>query len=282
MSLLDQVSAGRPARRSAGWRDDDRVHRRKNWIAGGALALVLAAAGGAMVFGARESVAAEREPKTGCLVHSAPPSATLAFLDVTDPLAADSGQRFTNLVTRMRDDLPRDGRLTIVPFGGDLGVSLAPVFDQCSPGRGSEANTLMEGASKVERHYQRDFGEKVSGAADQLTRAQPSEQSPITAQLARVVGDPSIRWEGQQRTLVIWTDGLENTAQSPVYKKGRVILPPPPKGLLAGVRVEYVELVNPKAHALQTPQLRKAWEQWFRDAGAEDVQMYAAGYARPG
>ncbi len=282
MGLLSQIDGfGRPpGARVEALRDSGGGERRGTIVAVLSLAFLVLILGAGLYFGSRQQIAGERAPATGCLVNAPTPSSTLAMLDVTDQLAAGSGERFSNLITQIRDNLDRDARLTIVPFGGDLGQSLVPVFDRCSPGRGSQADGWNEGPHRVERDYQNGFAARVSRAADRLRSATSSPQSPIATQIERAVSDPAIVWTGANRRLVLLTDGLENTASSRVYVRGRITLPPPRPGLLAGVTVDYVELVNPRHHTLQTSALREAWREWFLASGAERVNMYAAGYAR--
>lgn len=240
------------------------------------MAMIVAIAGWYAV-GSRHDYAGERDAQTLCLLHGATPRAELTLLDQTDALAAGSGQHFTRLANHIRDTLPRNGRLTIVPFGGDLGQPLEVAFDICSPGRGSEAEGLTEGTSKIQRDYEARFLAPLKSAEAQLTAPRESNQSPIAAQIMRAVNDPTIGWTGEQRVLNILTDGLENTTGSKVYLDGQVHLPPPPPELLRGVTVNYYELASAKHSALQTNAVRTAWKAWFEEAGAQ-VNMYAPGF----
>lgn len=250
-------------------------------VAAMAILVMLAGLAGWYAYGARSDYLNDRDQTTLCLVHSPTPRAELTLLDQTDPLAADSGQRFTRLIRHIRDALPRNGRLTIVPFNGNSGQSLEVVFDICSPGRGAEADQLTEGALRVQRDYVARFEEPLDRAAAALTVRRESPQSPIVLQILRAVNDPSIGWRGEDRVLNLLTDGLENTAESMVYRDGIVRLPAPPPNLLRGVTVNYYELVSARHSALQTPAVRAAWKAWFEAAGAR-VNMYVTGNTAPG
>ena len=254
------------------------------------LTIILAALGLLLIAGAyvawtavrsARDTADMRDPRTLCLANRPTPVADLVALDVTDTLASDAGARFTSLMRNVQDQLPRNGRLIIVPFGGNVGAPLQPAFDTCSPGKGDEADPMWEGKRRVERDYAARFERPLDSVASELLKIEPTGRSPIVEQLERMVADPAIAWRGETRRLTILTDGLEFTANSPVYTTGKVSLAQPPPTLLAGVEVNYVELTNPQHTALQTAALRAAWERWFRAAGASRVNMYAPGYPPP-
>jgi hypothetical protein len=249
--------------------------------AGLAIAAMTAGVAGWYAVGVRADHENVRHPVTMCLMNAPTPWAELTLLDQTDALAAGAGQRFTRLIRHLRDTLPRNGRLTIVPFGGDLGQSLQVVFDVCSPGRGSEANQLTEGALPLQRDYEALFLSPLDAKAAELTAPLESPQSPITAQILRAANDPTIGWKGEKRILNLLTDGLENTAKSGIYKGGKIHLETPPPDLLKGVTVNYFELTSARHSALQTPAVRAAWKAWFEAAGAARVNMYAPGYSTP-
>lgn len=249
-------------------------------VAGAAIFLMIGAIAGWLIIGSKEEYASERDPVTLCLLHGQTPKAELTLLDQTDALAADAGQHFTRLIGHIRDTLPRNGRLTIVPFGGDLGQPLDVAFDICSPGRGAEANQLAEGSARLQRTYDAKFSGPLNAVAASLVTPRESDQSPIAAQILRATNDPSINWQGEERVLNLLTDGLENTPESHIYRGGAVHLPPPPPDLLRGVTVNYFELTSAKHHELQTVAVRAAWKAWFEAAGAK-VNLYAPGFAAP-
>ena len=246
-----------------------------------AIVIMLAGVAAWYAAGVRSDYQGKRDSATLCLVHAPTPRAELTLLDQTDALAAGAGTRFTRLIRHIRDTLPRNGRLTIVPFGGDLGRSLEVSFDVCSPGRGSEANELTEGRLPLQREYEARFQIPLDRAARELSMPRESGRSPITAQILRAINDPAIPWRGEEKVINLLTDGLENTAESPVYRDGVVRLPPPPRELLRDVTVNYFELASARHSALQTSAVRAAWKAWFEAAGAR-VNMYAPGYSAPG
>ena len=266
-------------------------HRRGSWTkrmdlsrtarAIGLVVALLAMFGGIAAWTAHDAQIAYADERDEhlCLLHAAAPQKDLLLLDETDPLAKDSGKRFENIMQDVTSNLPRNARLTVVPFGGDLGQAPVSIFDFCSPGRGAEAKQWSEGKIQVQATYNQQFGAPLAQAQNTIRDSHSSNASPIVEQIERVMGDPSIAFRGDHRTLIVMTDGLQNTATSLVYADGHVTLPPAPAGLLKGVDVHYVELASEAHPELQQPSVRSAWLAWFRAAGARSVRMSAPGYS---
>lgn len=236
---------------------------------------------GLLVIGFIQRLGHERaaDPVTLCRLHQPAPEAVLILVDATDPLARENAPRFRALVEGVRDRLPRHGRLIIAPFGGDLGRPLSSKFDICSPGQRKDADPRTEGAARMQSLYESRFGQPLQGVIEQLSTADTSPISPIAEQIERAANDPALHWTGERRTLWLLTDGLQNYTHS-VYRTGVVSLPRPERRFLAGVKVVFVELANPRDAALQGEDGRAAWRAWLEAAGAS-VEMRAAGYPDP-
>lgn len=279
---IDPIKLRRSVKR---WCRDDLMDGMRIWGAAASVTLPILALmiGGFGFLNAVASLAglrADRDPATLCVADTSPPRAELTLLDTTDRLAADSGTQLEWLLRRIGDDLPRGGRLTIVPLNGDLGRPAEPAFDACSPGRRSEANSLLEGGARLQRDYDQRFEKPLEAVVRKISRDRPSTRSPIAAQIVRTVTDPVIDWKGDKRVLNIVTDGLENGRGSSAYGSGPVRLPQAPPELLRGVTVNYYELTNSSRHKLQTSEVRNAWKTWLEEAGGT-VNMYAPGYPPP-
>jgi len=254
--------------------------RRNSLLAIAALAIMVS---GALAWSAtkvRLEGATRREAGSMCLAGTAPPVANLVLVDATDPLARNSGPRFRALMSKVREATPKNGRLTVATFDGDLGHPLQVRFDACSPGRGRDANALVEGPRAAERRYREGFQKALDGVSRALADKTSADASPIAEQITRAANDPAVPWRGERRVLTLLTDGLQNTPGMSPYGGDRFALPPAPAGLLTGVTVDYIELANPRSSARQTPAVRQAWAKWLADAGAE-VRMFAPGFPPP-
>jgi hypothetical protein len=247
-----------------------------------AMGFMVMGAGGWSLVAARHDDANARDPATLCPRRGEPPTATLVLIDGTDPLAKANGARFVALMNRLRDETPRNGRLIVAAFDGDLGHPLDVKFDWCSPGKGSETNAVFEGPNAADRSYREHFAAPLDRAIKSLADTQTSPRSPIAEQVIRAVNDPALPWRAPHRSLVVLSDGIENTPAMSPYRGDRFVLPMAPPRLLSGVAVSYIELDTPRDSALQTPEARHTWAQWFTNAGATDLKMFAPGYPPPG
>ncbi len=250
------------------------------WLAVAAMILMAVGAGGWTYLASRRDFASERDPATHCLTHIAAPTATLVLVDGTDPLAQANGARFVAVMDRLRQATPRNGRLIVATFDGDLGHPLDVKFDWCSPGRADEADPVFEGPVQVDRAYTEGFRAPLDRAVAAMAVTATAPHSPVAEQIARAVGDASLPWRGHRRNLVVLTDGLENTETMSPYRGDRFALPPAIPSLLDGVNVSFIELPNARDSRLQTGRVRAAWARWLTDSGGQ-VKMFAPGYPPP-
>jgi hypothetical protein len=209
--------------------------------------------------------------QTGCLENAPAPEAALFMVDTTDRLTKETAERIKTHITDNVNSLERYSRVLIVAFGGDTAEPLKTIFDHCVPGKAREAR-LYEGSRILEQKYA-EFQTDLSNFTDTLHRIPDSKTSPITAQVIRAAGDPTLHWEGKARRLVLITDGL----QSSIYWTKNLKLPDPDPDILKGIKVEYFEIGNVKSGHLQTPKLRSEWKAWLEHTGA-DVRITAPGY----
>ncbi|MES2046134.1 MAG: hypothetical protein V4475_19855 [Pseudomonadota bacterium] len=252
------------ARRRSSKRGPD--HSGIVWMVGLVALAVAVVAGWWMLSGQKK---AHETNELGCLKNGDPPSSVLFMVDTTDRLSPAVAKYVVDTIKQDEARLPQYSRVIIVPFGDDTSAPLSPLFSKCLPGRnaGFDQNQRL-----VEQAY-KEFEGSLDDLQGKLENLDASHTSPISAQIVRAAGDPILKWVGDQRTLVVITDGLESS----IYWTKRLRLAPPPAGLLNGVKIEYVELGNAKAARLQSNQMRDQWRGWFEQAGGS-VRMTAPGY----
>jgi 4-amino-4-deoxy-L-arabinose transferase-like glycosyltransferase len=253
-------------------REAPRASLLRKMLLGSAILLILGALG---YFGYRYAQARharETDSDTGCLTNASAPQATLFLVDETDRLSSENGARIRARINDAVAVLPRFSRVIIVPFGGDTATPLLPIFNKCLPGRASTAS-LDEGGQLLDEDY-RAFEQALNQMVTRLQQLPDSRTSPITEQVIRAASDPELHWQGNLRTMVIITDGLETS----IYWTRNLRLPDPPAGLLRGVRVEYFEIGNERGNRLQTHEMRLEWKSWLERAGA-DVRLTAPGFS---
>lgn len=243
-------------------------------MVGGSLLTLAACVGAIAGFRAYQERHHERQVDraTGCLLNSTTPKALLVMVDTTDPLAQESGVRLQAAIMDAVGELPRYSRVTLIAFGNQLAEPLAIKFDGCLPGRRDDAG-WDEGGGYLE-HQHRKFEAEVQRVVESLGNLPPANSSPIAEQVIRAASDRVLHWEGARRGLLLVTDGLQTSA----YTRTHVRLPVPPDGILRSVEVEFFEVGNARDQSLQTPEMRVAWADWFKSAGAT-VTMSAPGYA---
>jgi hypothetical protein len=214
----------------------------------------------------------ETDAETGCLTNAPTPQATLFLVDETDRLSSENGARIRARIHDAVAALPRFSRVIIVPFGGDTATPLLPIFNKCLPGRAATA-ALDEGSQLLEEEY-RTFEQALDGMVTRLQQLPDSPTSPIAEQIIRAASDPELHWQGNTRTMVVITDGLESS----IYRTRVLRLADPPAGLLRGVRAEYFEIGNERDSRFQTHEMRLEWKSWLERAGAE-ARLAAPGFS---
>jgi hypothetical protein len=244
----------------------------RHWLIGLAIAAALVGLGfvGWHYWQAREL--RQTDPETGCLTNSPTPHAVLFMVDATDRLSAEHVARIRSRIDDAARQLGRASRVIVLPFGGDTATPLVPIFNSCVPGNAATAH-LDEGGRLLEEQYQ-TFQRALEGLTARLQQIPDSRTSPITEQVVRAASDPQLHWQGEARTLVLITDGLESS----IYWTRNLRLPDPPEALLRGVRVEYFEVGNARGTRLQTREMRLEWKSWLERAGAE-VRLTAPGFS---
>lgn len=220
------------------------------------------------------------DPVTLCSTYAASPKASLMLVDQTDPLARDDAANFTAMVRSVASSMRRNDRLTIVPFDGDLGRTPSAIFDTCSPGNADEVDDVQEGRRPARERFKAKFMDPLTDQMNTLMKSVHSPRSPIARQIERIATSPAIGWQGRERELILITDGLENTDDSPIYADGTIKLPTLTPGLLKGIKVKYYLLANAKRSDLQLNQVQAAWKAWLEAEGAT-VEIYAPGFVPP-
>lgn len=215
------------------------------------------------------------DPATLCPVNRAIEESVIVAVDRTDPLAASNEPQFHRMMVGLGAHAARRTRLTIVPFSDDIGAPLNTTFDVCSPGRRRDADTLTESGALIESAYREKFAAPLEEAVRDLTQASTAPRSPITEQIERIARDRTLGPVGVRRRIIVVSDFLQNTPAVSVYRGGAFQLAPPGERFLEGVSVQLVQLGNSRDSHLQTAEVRREWEAWFREAGAtiEDVYL---------
>jgi len=184
------------------------------WLIGGiglAIAALLGAGGWLYVKSNELRVAADAE--TLCRTDGALPEVTAVLLDLSSTLSEVQKLDLKNELTRVRDTVPRFGRIEIFAVDDQAPRVLEPILKLCNPGRGEDMNEIYQNPRLALERWERDFASTLSAAIDELLGAPEAATSPIfegiQAVALRTFDDPKLD-EVRARRLVLVSDLMQN------------------------------------------------------------------------
>lgn len=150
------------------------------WLIGGiVLAIGLLAAGGGWLYFKSRELQVVADAATLCPVGRAPPEVTVVLLDLSSTLSDVQRLDVKNELTRMRDALPRFGRVEVFAVDDRAPRVIEPVLALCNPGRGEDMNQIYQNPQLARERWERDFARTLDGAIEKLLAAPESATSPI-------------------------------------------------------------------------------------------------------
>jgi hypothetical protein len=184
------------------------------WLIG-ALGLAIAGlvgAGGWMYFKSNElRVAADAE--TLCRLDGALPEVTVVLLDLSSTLSDVQKLDVKNELTRLRDTVPRFGRIEIFAVDDRAPRVLEPILTLCNPGRGDDMNEIYQNPRLALERWERDFASTLTAAIEKLLETPEAATSPIfeaiQAVSLRTFDDPKLDQVASRR-LVLVSDLMQN------------------------------------------------------------------------
>lgn len=199
---------------------------------------------------------------------------TAVLVDLTDPINPTQAAALKNALLKIRNDVPKYGRLEIYPLESTTKSVIAPLFAGCSPGSGRDVDSRLYGNPELaDRLWQKQFASKVDGVLSNLLDMPESQNSPIFEAVQSVAvtafGSP-IAESARQRTLVVISDMIQHTSGFSMYQGA------PPferfkanqyylrvKPFLKGANVDVDLIVRETRKNVQQPPLYKFWVDYF-------------------
>jgi hypothetical protein len=179
-------------------------------------------------------------------------------LDTSDPLLAGQPRESRAEIAEVLRTLGRNDRVVVTEMAGDAPAEASPLVDACLPG--SETN--------VERNaFEARIGAPIEARLTSLALRAPANASPLVETVLSLASDRAFSGPTSRLTVLMETDGLQNTALASAYRRGSRF-PPPAHSPLRGVTVILFILHNPRDAALQ-PRGVAALAAWLKAAGAE-------------
>lgn len=221
------------------------------------------------------------DPLTLC--PTTPDSVTVLLVDVTDPLNTPQRQDFANQLARLKNSIPRYGKLIVAKVDATGQTLLAPVITRCNPGTAVDESSWTGNPAALEKSWREGFDEPLGKAFDLLSAASAADQSPILESIQSValteLQKPGM--EGVPRRLVVASDLLQNTGDTTFYRD----LPDPRAFVgsplfrrlrtdLRGVEVELWMLERADAASTQPRALADLWEGIIFAEGGDVRRIY--------
>jgi len=257
-----------------------RAASQKRWALVKIAAVVVAIAAFGAIYYTVSSSNRRLDEATLCPTH--PDSNTVLLVDVTDPMNVAQRQDFFNELQRLKNSIPRFGRLSVIKVDSASEHLLSPVIERCNPGRAGDVGEFA-GNPKAVEEQRRHFDLALDRAFESLTRASGADASPILESVQSValtiLQAPGN--EDQPRRLIIVSDLLQNTPDASFYQR----LPDPSAFIagpafrrartnLRGVEVELWMLERPDTAQTQPIALRELWSRIIEAQGGSVARIY--------
>lgn len=209
MPLRDRQD-GRPSHRDA----SGTASASAKWlIASIVLAIGLLAVGGGWLYFKSNELRVVADADTLCRADGALPEVTVVLLDLSSELSDVQRLDVKNELTRLRDTVPRFGRLEIFAVDDRAPRVLEPILRLCNPGRGDDMNQLYQNPQLARQRWERDFASTLDAAIAKLLGMPESATSPIfegvQAVALQTFDDPKLD-NVDTRRLVLVSDLMQN------------------------------------------------------------------------
>jgi hypothetical protein len=247
-----------------------RVQTRRAAVILGVSALALVGVGALAVV----SRSPPLDPETGCIVgQQTPHEHTVVLVDQTDPLASRQIDYVKALILAEYNRLPVHGELTVRGLRAD--PDAGDSFSRCRVQRGAEVLGVASNPDMIEAAFKRTVGDALNSYLNSLRNVPAAPRSPIIEAVDSTVDGADFGPTVPHRRLVIVSDMAQNSGQVSEYRgpgsglnpdsATRAELSRDLKGLQ--VRIHYVR--RPALEAIQTPEQKDFWRQWFASQGAD-------------
>jgi len=242
-------------------------------------AVIILAVAVLAIIGVGVALYLSRTPKldlaSGCPVdQQVPPEHTVVLIDQTDPLTPRQIDYAKSLILAEYDRLKPEGKLTISSIRADVGADDHD-FSRCRVQRGADVSDVTANPEMIEAQFRHTVGDALNDYLNSLRHAPTAPRSPIIETIDAALDAPDFGPTVKDRRLAIISDMAQNSSELSEYKGPGSGLDPSPRvrdelsrdmhGV--AVRIHYVR--RPALSAIQTPEQRAFWLDWFRRQGAQ-------------
>jgi hypothetical protein len=199
----------RPVRRLSA--AQKRAQREQN--AGIVKVVVVVAAVCAFGFAYYKVTSAHRHLDSATLCPHDPESVTVLLVDVTDPMNVAQRQDFMNQLVRLKNSIPRYGKLVVTKVDATSNSLLSPVIVTCNPGSAVDENEATGDPARLQKQREEGFEKPLDAAFSKIAEASGADTSPILESVQSValteLEKPGT--QGRPKRLVLVSDLLQNT-----------------------------------------------------------------------
>jgi hypothetical protein len=217
------------------------------------------------------------------LCPTEPVSHTVLLVDVTDRMNVAQRQDFLNQLDRLKNSIPRYGRLTAIKVDSAADRLLTPVITRCNPGTALDENEYTGDPKGVQELHDTGFSQPLDSAFLTLIGASGADRSPIleSVQSVALTEFQTQAAARAPRRLILASDLLQNTH----YVRFYGALPDAQTFIdsaafrtvrtnLAGIDVELWMLQRPDAGDTQPRALPDLWTRIIEAQGGRVVRIY--------
>jgi hypothetical protein len=217
------------------------------------------------------------------LCPTKPSTITVLLVDVTDPLTTAQRQDFQNQLIRLRNSIPRYGKLIVAKVDLASDKLLQPVISRCNPGTAEDVNEWAGNPRGVQEMHDEKFVKPLDEAFTGLAQASGANQSPIFESVQSVALTELLTPDAVDlpRRLFLVSDLIQNTdaisfyaglpeptafVASPAFRRTRADL--------RDIEVEIWMLERSDAPKTQPRALVDLWERAVIEQGGSVGRVY--------
>ena len=184
-----------------------RRHHRLALTLGLATASIVAIAGTTIVLSPHKEY-----DERGCEVGVRPPHAITFLVDQSDAFSNDQLALVKGDVQRRAETVNTADLFSLFTLqrNGDIEPQ-TEIFRRCRPLRGSDVSFWIDHPGKREEEYLAKFAKPLKSALERAMAPNVADTSLLLEALYSIAQGPSFEGGGQGRTLMFYTDGLQNS-----------------------------------------------------------------------
>jgi len=138
------------------------------------------------------------------------------IIDATDPLNDVQKAHIRSLFNATRDSIPRYGMLALFAVPDSPEARLMPERCLCKPERGDSVSALWGNPQLLQQRWNEEFERPIAGILDTILELSTAKWSPLMATIQAVTLHSSSVYDGDSKSLVIFSDMMEH---SPAYSQ---------------------------------------------------------------